>query len=249
MNTTCSTHPHRAKRDQGDVGAASLGQVGLLGSSGALPPIRRRCRAHSPMSRTISSCGRPRPRRRHGPAPAVDAHLRSSSTSRFSAKQKAAREPGRAAFEMNCRFSRFRSSKEKTSPLRLNFELLHECGKPCGNGGCGGVVLVFQGSPNRRERDTSVATGIHPVLARIGNDLPTNPVVDPISRGSERGHEADSNVFISRSSTRVPSVLFRTERAPAQIMKSRTRRGVGQVPLASRYLARALETRQIASQD
>ena len=144
------------------------------------------------------------------------------------AKQKAAREPGRAAFEMNCRLSRFRSSNGKMSALRLNFELLHECRKPCGNRGRGGVVLIFERSPNRRERDASIATGIHPDLARIGNDPPTNPIVDPIGGGSEMGHEAESNVFISRSSTRIPSVVFRTERAPRKDDEPpcRTKRGV-----------------------
>jgi hypothetical protein len=145
---------------------------------------------------------------------------------------------------MNCRFSRFRSSDEKTSPLRLNFELLHECRKPCGNRGCGGVVLAFQGSPNCRERHASIASGIHPALARTGNDPLTNPVVDPISRGGRMAHEAGSNVFISRSSTRVPSVVFRTERAPRKprgAAHAGDERGVWKVPLASRYPSRALK--------
>ena len=136
--------------------------------------------------------------RRDGTATAADGAFVAHRASRFPAKQKAAREPGRAAFEMNCRFSRFRSSNGKASALRPDFELLHECRKPCGNGGRGGVVLVFERSPNRGERDASIATGIHPALARIGNDPPTNPVVDPISCGGEMAHWAASNVSTSR---------------------------------------------------
>src|SRR5262249_30303120 len=108
--------------------------------------------------------------------------------SRFSAKQKAAREPGRAAFEMNCRFSRFRSSNCEMSPLPLRFELLHECREMRGNRSRGGVVLVLQISPNCRKRDASIASGIDPGLGKTGNHLPTNPVVDPISRGGEMAH-------------------------------------------------------------
>jgi len=77
-------------------------------------------------------------------------------------------------------------------------------------------------------------------LARTRNDPLANPVVDPITCGSEMAHDAGSNVFISRSSTRVPSVVFRTERALAWIkepLMSATKRGVWKVPLASRYLA------------
>ena len=109
--------------------------------------------------------------------------------------------------------------------------MLHECGKPCGNRSRGGVVLIFEGSPNRRERDASIAAGIHPALARIGNDPPTNPVVDPISRGGEMAHWAAPNVSTSRAinacplgrvpDTTMPRVNYEEPRMPA------TKRGVG----------------------
>ena len=73
----------------------------------------------------------------------------------------------------------------------------------CGNRSRGGVVLVFHGSPDRRESDASIASGIHPVLARTGNDLP-NPVVDPISGGCEMAHWAAFNVVTSRPANAYP---------------------------------------------
>jgi hypothetical protein len=84
----------------------------------------------------------------------------------------------------------------------------------CGNRSRGGVVLDFQGSPNRRESDASIASRIHPVLARTGKDLP-NPVVDLISRGGEMPHCASPNVSPPVPLTRIPSVGFPTEPAPA----------------------------------
>ena len=73
-----------------------------IGSSEASPPIRRRCRAHSPMSRTISSCkrwrvwrgrskrqlDRPRPRHRDGSAPAADDAFIAHRASRFPGQAK-----------------------------------------------------------------------------------------------------------------------------------------------------------------
>src|SRR5262249_47548647 len=72
--------------------------------------------------------------------------------------------------------------------LLLRFELLHERSEMRGDGSREGVVLVLQGLPNYCEPNVSIASGIHLTLKRTWNDMPTYPVVDPVSCGREMRH-------------------------------------------------------------
>src|SRR5262249_61595492 len=65
--------------------------------------------------------------------------------------------------------------------LLLRFELLHERSEMRGDGSREGVVLVLQGLPNYCEPNVSIASG-------TWNDMPTYPVVDPVSCGREMRH-------------------------------------------------------------
>ncbi len=73
------------------------------------------------------------------------------------------------------------------APL-LRFKLLDECSEMRGDGRRQGVVLVSERSPNCGPPKASIASGIHPAFRGVRNDMPTNPVVDPVSCGGEMEH-------------------------------------------------------------
>jgi hypothetical protein len=69
----------------------------------------------------------------------------------------------------------------------LRFELFDECSKARGDGSCDSVVLILEALSNRRQRNTSIASGIELALrgmrpATILSDMPTNPTLCHLAR-------------------------------------------------------------------
>jgi hypothetical protein len=87
---------------------------------------------------------------------------------------------------MNCRLLRFRSSPVQIpNSLVLRLELLDEYARCRGTGLARASYWSLRGLRNCCERGASIAGRIHFALRGTGDDVPTNPVVDPVSCGEE----------------------------------------------------------------
>ena len=64
----------------------------------------------------------------------------------------------------------------------LSIQLFNECSKMRRDGSRQSVVPVLQESPNYHEGNSPVASGIDVALRAPRSNIPTYPVIDPISR-------------------------------------------------------------------
>jgi hypothetical protein len=61
------------------------------------------------------------------------------------------------------------------------------------------VVMVLQESPNYHEGGSPIASGIHVALRETWSDIPTYPVINPISCNGELAHGPVPTLSASRS--------------------------------------------------
>jgi hypothetical protein len=67
--------------------------------------------------------------------------------------------------------------------MRLDFELLDERSQMRRNGGPDSVVLLFKALADGCECHMPLKSGIDLHMSGTGNDVPTYPVIDPVSSG------------------------------------------------------------------
>jgi hypothetical protein len=72
--------------------------------------------------------------------------------------------------------------------LGLRLELLYECSEMARDWNRNGIVLVPQSFPDCCKRSPHIAGRIDFALRGTGDDVPTYPVVDPVSCGEYVGH-------------------------------------------------------------